>query len=65
VVTDKEQKGITDDDTTSWASNLHGRLAIIIMSTISRLLYKGTKEAFQFNEIAIDLANEIIVLPNF
>ena len=44
-----------------WGTNLHGRLAAIILcDQMSRCMYRGTKEAFHYDEYAIKLAKELV-----
>ena len=37
-----------------WQPNLHGRLALIILyDQISRIIFRGTRQAFMYDEIAL------------
>lgn len=44
-----------------WRSNLHARLAMIIMcDQLSRCIYRGDKKAFEHDALAVQLSREIL-----
>lgn len=52
---------ITKGETASWQSDIHGRLAeIIVLDQFSRNMFRGTAEAFASDSLALGRAREIV-----
>jgi uncharacterized protein (DUF924 family) len=48
-----------------WESNHDGRLALILLcDQLSRSFYRGKKQAFMFDEIALKISKRLVSKPN-
>ena len=53
-------------ETDAWRETIHGRLAeIIVLDQFSRNMFRETKEAFSYDNLALILAQEAIKQPDF
>lgn len=58
-------KKILSGETYKWRDTIHGRLAeIIVLDQFSRNMYRGKKESFAYDSLALILAQEAIRQPN-
>lgn len=54
-------EGVAENHSSSWASNLHGRLAaIIVCDQFARCIFRDSKDAFKFDQIAQKLSREMV-----
>lgn len=58
-------KAIVAGETYIWRDTIHGRLAeIIVLDQFSRNMYRGEKESFAYDSLALILAEEAIRQPD-
>ena len=56
---------IVAGETDAWRQTIHGRLAeIIVLDQFSRNMFRGTKESFAYDSLALILAQEALKQPD-